>query len=778
MSDLSKSDIKYIINILKNSNFKYKNFTDVELEDLIINKLDKKYINELLELKKLEVNDNSNYEKSIKQFEENSLNLIEKINNIRTKIENKYNLNIDLDEELKERKLIDKDRETRRKKYLDSTLNDYLKNKTLLKNEVKEDEIKKDEIKEKKESNTNRLIEFKKRRIISNIERKINEDEDKLVDDKLVDDSSKYLINTKENSKINLVYDNEVDFINNNEEQRNIDKIREKYKNKYKCSDILLKRKIMNGFKKYSSIGLSRNDSKLNNKIRDRPIEPYKIPYARNTLDRMKDERNISYKEPIVTNERKYSSYEELYNKYLDEIQDKKPVSETEPRIFVKLYDIDEPKDEKKRPSLSMLINRLKNKVEHTFNYDKDEMAYYETLSDEKKEKINKIETKISKMNNIKTPIRFRILASNLKLQHKSTIINKLETLTSNKLMGSSEIIKYTNWVSSLLRIPFGKFRELPINSESTEEDIGNYLINTKKTLDEAVYGHEKTKEQILQVLAQWISNPTSVGNFIGIKGVMGNGKTTLVKNGVAKAIDRPFAFISLGGATDASFLDGHSFTYEGSLYGKIADILMSCKCMNPVIYFDELDKISQTPKGEEIANLLIHLTDSSQNDQFNDKYFNGIPLDLSKALFIFSYNNESLINPILLDRLITINTKSFELEDKIKIAEKYLIPDICEVLNMKLDNIIIDEDTLKYIIKTYTEDEGGVRTLKKILYNIFSRINLLNLTKHCDDIKYTFDTEVKKKDDKILIDNEILTKLIEEEKDKENQHSLEHMYM
>ena len=125
----------------------------------------------------------------------------------------------------------------------------------------------------------------------------------------------------------------------------------------------------------------------------------------------------------------------------------------------------------------------------------------------------------------------------------------------------------------------------------------------------------------------------------------------------------------------------------------------------------------------------------------------------------------------------VTINTKSFELEDKIKIAEKYLIPDICEVLNMKLDNIIIDEETLKYIIKTYTEDEGGVRTLKKILYNIFSRINLLNLTKHCDDIKYTFDTEVKKKDDKILIDNEILTKLIEEEKDKE-KHSLEHMYM
>ena len=139
MSDLSKSDIKYIINILKTGNFKYKNFSDVELEDLIINKLDKKYINELLELKDLEENDNSNYEKSIKQFEENGLNLIEKINNIRTKIENKYNLNINLDEELKERELIDKDRENRR-------IN-YLKNKKPI------DEIKQEVVKENK-SNT------------------------------------------------------------------------------------------------------------------------------------------------------------------------------------------------------------------------------------------------------------------------------------------------------------------------------------------------------------------------------------------------------------------------------------------------------------------------------------------------------------------------------------------------------------------------------------------------------------------------------------------------
>ena len=119
--------------------------------------------------------------------------------------------------------------------------------------------------------------------------------------------------------------------------------------------------------------------------------------------------------------------------------------------------------------------------------------------------------------------------------------------------------------------------------------------------------------------------------------GPMGNGKTTLVKEGIAKMINRPFEFISLGGATDSCYLDGHSYTYEGSIPGKIVDIVKKAKCMNPVIYFDELDKVSETPKGEEIINLLIHLTDFSQNDHFIDKYYNNIPIDLSKALFIFS---------------------------------------------------------------------------------------------------------------------------------------------
>ena len=126
-----------------------------------------------------------------------------------------------------------------------------------------------------------------------------------------------------------------------------------------------------------------------------------------------------------------------------------------------------------------------------------------------------------------------------------------------------------------------------------------------------------------------------------------------------------------MGGATDSSFLEGHSYTYEGSNWGKIVDILIQSKCMNPVIYFDELDKISGTPKGEEIIGILTHLTDTTQNSQFHDKYFSSLDFDLSKALFIFSYNDEDKINPILRDRMYRIETKGYKKKDKITSLQK-----------------------------------------------------------------------------------------------------------
>ena len=275
-------------------------------------------------------------------------------------------------------------------------------------------------------------------------------------------------------------------------------------------------------------------------------------------------------------------------------------------------------------------------------------------------------------------------------LKTKSIAIGNIEKL-SEMDVSTGEYCKMDKWINGLINIPFGKINELPINNENTFDEKREYLVQTQNKLDEAIYGHQDAKMHILQVIGKWIKNPQSQGNVLAIQGPMGNGKTTLVKEGISKAIGRPFAFIALGGASDSSFFDGHSYTYEGSVWGKIVDILIKAKCMNPIIYMDELDKISDTPKGEEITGILTHLTDTTQNDKFNDKYFSNIDFNLNQALFIFSYNDEKKINPILKDRMYCIETKGYDTKQKLIIAKQFLIPAIEKNVNFKKGQIQVD---------------------------------------------------------------------------------------
>ena len=253
----------------------------------------------------------------------------------------------------------------------------------------------------------------------------------------------------------------------------------------------------------------------------------------------------------------------------------------------------------------------------------------------------------------------------------------------------------------------------------------------------------------------------------------MGTGKTTLVKEGISKILGRDFVFIALGGATDSSFLEGHSYTYEGSTWGKIVDLLIKCKSMNPVIYFDELDKISDTPKGEEIAGILTHLTDTAQNNQFHDRYFSEIEFDLSRCLFIFSYNDESKVNKILLDRMYRIQTQGYNQDQKTTISNKYLLPKICEQVKFEPADITISDETLHYIITNYTDKEDGVRTLKRCLEIIYTKLNLYRLMRPGTNI---FESEMSiKVEFPMCVTTEIVDKLI---KKKTDNGSWTNMYM
>jgi ATP-dependent Lon protease len=309
----------------------------------------------------------------------------------------------------------------------------------------------------------------------------------------------------------------------------------------------------------------------------------------------------------------------------------------------------------------------------------------------------------------------------------KAVAMQKLKVLKSMD-PSDHEYYKIKAWVDTFMRIPFGLYKNVSVSMSDGLPKCNEFMTDAKKTLDECVFGLNDAKMQIMQMLGQLVVNPQSVGTAIAIHGPMGTGKTTLVKEGISKILGREFAFIALGGSGDASFLEGHSYTYEGSTWGKIVQIIIESKCMNPVIYFDELDKVSDTARGQEIIGILTHLTDTSQNNQFHDKYFAEIDFDLSKCLFIFSYNDENAINPILRDRMYRIRTKGYDAKDKITIARDHLLPKIREQVKFTAEDVLIPDEMIKYIISTFTKNESGVRNLKRCLEMIYSKLNLFRL--------------------------------------------------
>lgn len=251
---------------------------------------------------------------------------------------------------------------------------------------------------------------------------------------------------------------------------------------------------------------------------------------------------------------------------------------------------------------------------------------------------------------------------------------------------------------------------------------------NVMQQLNEATHGHTQAKRALARVVGQWMTGEQN-GYCFGFEGPPGVGKTSLAKRGLANCLQdasgnpRPFCFIALGGATNGSYLDGHSYTYVGSTWGRIVDCLMNAKCMNPIIYIDELDKVSRTEHGKEIIGILTHITDATQNESFNDKYFSGVPIDLSKVLFVFSYNDPSSIDRILLDRIHRIRFDPLSLGDKVAISQRFVIPEL--ETEHKLGKVpMIPTETIEHIATSYTY-EAGMRRLSEHLRTCVGEINL-----------------------------------------------------
>ena len=333
----------------------------------------------------------------------------------------------------------------------------------------------------------------------------------------------------------------------------------------------------------------------------------------------------------------------------------------------------------------------------------------------------------INKINNINAEHKIIFNKKNTKQELKKIILDFIDENINNLLFINQLyilIINNTNIITT-------NYDSIICNTNKINNDfkyIKNYISNIRGYLDNSVYGHDNAKTQIEKIICQWL-NGEQKGYCFGFEGSPGVGKTSLAKKGISdclkdeNGVSRPFTFIKMGGDTNGSTLHGHNYTYVGSTWGAIVQVLMDTQVMNPIIFIDEVDKISKTEHGREIIGILTHLLDFTQNDCFQDKYYNGIDLDLSKALFILSYNDPSLIDRVLLDRIHRIKFNHLSLNDKIVITNKYLLPEILN--NMGLTSMIkMDNETIIYLIENYTI-ESGVRKLKELLFEIIGEINI-----------------------------------------------------
>jgi ATP-dependent Lon protease len=459
------------------------------------------------------------------------------------------------------------------------------------------------------------------------------------------------------------------------------------------------------------------------------------------------------------------------------EIISPKPIKKIKKKKKQNTQDDDDIKD---FLSLLLLLQKFENKNLINFKYEDEEDDLYQTSDDDiiddneciidENDKellyLQNYEKELLYKKDDSIPFKHKILKSNLKDEIKINIIKNINYIsTLNEC--SSEYQKMTSWIQNLEKIPFDNYINLPVSYSSAKNKICDFLKILQNNLNNCIYGQNKAKESILQIITQIITNPKSKGSIIALKGPPGVGKTSLIKNGLSKALNLPFSFITLGGISDSSYFDGFSYTYEGSKYGKICEVLMKSNCMNPIIFMDELDKVSTTEKGDEINNLLVHLTDFTQNDSFEDKYFTGIPLDLSKAIFIFSLNDDTVLNPILKDRLNIITLEEFKIEEKVNIALDYLIPELKDNVGIK-ENINFTKSNIEYIILNYCASEPGVRELKRCIETILRRINVLKYSKKIK-LNYSLD----KFKFPLEIQNNIIDELLQDRKRKESTSHL-----
>jgi endopeptidase La len=417
---------------------------------------------------------------------------------------------------------------------------------------------------------------------------------------------------------------------------------------------------------------------------------------------------------------------------------------------------------EEKADIAGLLIGLIKekktNKSFNVFDMLQNNMTYY-IQSKIKKSNIN-IKNSIDKIKSINIDdIDYKkqlVINKNIPENIKAMVLEKIEEMKS----ANNEYYKQLLYVKTILNYPWSSPNDdlYYENLKNDKKRAIEYLSNIENKLNSSCYGHEEAKKYLIQMIGKWISNPCSMGTSIGLVGPPGVGKTLLAKS-ISNALDIPFAQITLGGQNDGEILHGHGYTYSGSQPGMIIKKMVEMGKSRCILYFDELDKAcSKHGTINEITSILIHLTDPNMNKSFQDRFFQGIDFPLDKVIMIFSYNDSSKVDPILLDRLKEIKVSPYTMEDKVNICSKHIIKEMAD--NVAMDNINIDETMIRYLIDNYT-NEAGVRDIKRKIEDIFMHLNIEKIYNK-GEFKHSLKTR-SKKNKQILLGKEKIIEILKE---------------
>lgn len=357
-----------------------------------------------------------------------------------------------------------------------------------------------------------------------------------------------------------------------------------------------------------------------------------------------------------------------------------------------------------------------------------------EKLAEKKAEIEKSVKKRLMNEENVKQ----KILDLDTCIDNKTSIMKQF--LNIKKLdINTSEYYKNQLYIDQALLIPWNKYYnirdQIGINGHYFTLDehirdkilVKNFIENVKKELDESIFGMDNVKNEIINYVCKFITNPHSQKNNIALYGSAGVCKTKFIKI-LSKALNLALKIISLGGMKDSSYLLGHSQTYQDSKCGIIIQSIIESNIMNPILYFDELDKVSNSEYGQDIYSVLSNLTDPTINSNFKDRYFSNLSIDLSKVFYVFTFNDISKINKVLLDRLNVIYVTNPSKKEKITILKNYCLQDIKENIGIPLE-IEFDEDCYSTVID-YTDKNidsrvsSGIRESMRILEKVVLEIN------------------------------------------------------